>query len=312
MLRALPGLLLACVLATGAAFAAPRDVTVVAQDGTTQQGTKWALVIGCDGYERVPRLKSAVKDAKRLADSLVRDGRLRLRERAAAHGRGAHHRRHDTLRVAPSTPSCGATGRVHQGSCPDRCAAVFFAGHGFRSRRLQRDYLAPLDVEPEDLEGTGIAVGELLGALQDSGARQATLIVDACRNQAGRALAGDGMSNEGVEAAGRARGVWYLASCSVGEVSREDETGGFYTTYLLEALRAQQTAPPAGAQTGWSPSPRPVHTWSGSSGHALGPIRPSRRRARVHATSVAARWCSRCPGRPDHHVDDSTDRRGLP
>jgi len=177
----------AAVLVIAHTFCAPiaRDVTIIQADGTVQHGQKWALVIGCNGYDprEVGALKVAVADAKRIRDFLVSkagfdpDQVLLLTDEGLVSGTTTRADRKPTY-----TTLRGQIAKFTQAHRDSDVLVLFFAGHGFYSQQTSKDYLAPLDVQRADLEHTGIPVEDVLGQLRNSGARQAVLIVDACRS----------------------------------------------------------------------------------------------------------------------------------
>lgn len=114
---------------------------------------------------------------------------------------------------------------------------IYFAGHGFRSPDTGKDYLAPLDVEREILERSAIRVHEVLDRIKTSGARQGVLILDMCRNVAGRGIAAEdeGIGEETLKQA-KAKGVWVLNSCQPGKTTGDPKEGGFYTRFLIEGI----------------------------------------------------------------------------
>lgn len=105
----------------------------------------------------------------------------------------------------------------------------FFAGHGRRER--DQDYLLPLDVDPGNVEETGIPVRYVAERLRRSGADNVILLLDACRNEGSRDGQGVGLD--------RQRGTVTICSCSPAEFSYEiDELGhGAFTYGLIEGLR---------------------------------------------------------------------------
>ena len=219
------------------------NTTLVAPDGTTQTGGRWALIIGCNAYDptEVGPLKVAVADAVRMRDTLIQsagfppENVILLTDDGLLTGLGPNPSKHPTYTIMR-----GQIAKFVQMHKASDALVVFFAGHGFHSKQTGKDYLAPLDVQRADLDRTAIGVDELLDQLRDSGAHQCVLIADACRNVVGRAVLGeDGGVGDASLAAAKARGVWYLSSCAPGQTSQEDPTlgGGVYTYYFAEGLK---------------------------------------------------------------------------
>ncbi len=224
-----------------------RDVTILGPEGPTVHGRKWALVIGCNGYnpQQVGQLKVAVQDAKRMRNCLVSVAGFPRENVILITDEGLES-------VAVKDSSVRPTYITLLGRIADFCAqhnesdvlVIYFAGHGFHSKSARKDYLAPLDVQRSALTLTAIAVDDVLDHLKGSGARQGVLIADACRNVVGRVAPGDevGVGDQSLRAA-TARGVWYLSSCSPGQISIDDEKledgGGIYTYWLTQGLGGQ-------------------------------------------------------------------------
>ena len=108
----------------------------------------------------------------------------------------------------------------------------FFAGHGVRHEG--RDYLMPVDADPDDLEQSAIPIQYISQRLRRSGADNIILLVDACRSDEGR-RDGIGIGKE------RQQGVITLFSCSPEESSYEIQEleQGAFTYMLLDSLRIQ-------------------------------------------------------------------------
>ncbi len=107
----------------------------------------------------------------------------------------------------------------------------FFAGHG--KREGERDYLMPIDADPGNVAGTGLAVRDLTEQLRGSGAGNVILLIDACRNDGSRDGVGIGLEQQ--------QGVITLFSCAPEQQSYEmDELqAGAFTYALLQGLRIQ-------------------------------------------------------------------------
>ena len=220
-----------------------QDVAVVGANGATVTGDKWALIIGCNGYDpnEVGPLSVAVADAKRMRDTLVQHAGyapervILLTDEGLVTDAGTLPEKRPTY-----TTLRGQIAKFVRAHKASDVLTVFFAGHGFHSKKTGRDYLAPLDVQRADLDETAIAVDGLLEQLRESGACQCVLIADACRNVVGRAVPGEdiGLGDLSLSAA-KARGIWYLSSCSTGQTSQEDPAlgGGVFTYYFAEGLK---------------------------------------------------------------------------
>ena len=109
----------------------------------------------------------------------------------------------------------------------------FFAGHGSRENNI--DYLIPIDGY-SNAEKSGISVNYIIQQLQNSGADNIVLILDACREGDG-ARGGKGVGKQ-TEKEAREKGIITIFSCSPNELSWELEEleQGVFTYALLEGL----------------------------------------------------------------------------
>ncbi len=130
------------LLVGGSAHGGPRDVTVVAADGSVQEGTKWALIIGCNDYdpEQVGKLKVAVADARRVRDCLVNSagfapGNVLLLTDA---GLETSHGTNPALRPTYVTLQEKLVDFCERHRGTDTLL-IFFAGHGFRTQQPAMD-----------------------------------------------------------------------------------------------------------------------------------------------------------------------------
>jgi formylglycine-generating enzyme required for sulfatase activity/uncharacterized caspase-like protein len=110
----------------------------------------------------------------------------------------------------------------------------FFAGHGSRENNI--DYLIPIDGY-SNAEKSGISVNYIIQQLQNSGADNIVLILDACRDKGDGARGGEGVGKQ-TEKEAREKGIITIFSCSPNELSWELEEleQGVFTYALLEGL----------------------------------------------------------------------------
>jgi hypothetical protein len=159
-----------------------------------------ALLVGNNTYENVPRLQTAVNDARAVGTALRRLGfSIMVAENQS--------------RRAMSEAMLAFDKTIEPGDI----ALFFFAGHGFEIRG--QNYLLPTDI-PEVREGqeelirdSAFPADRIIDRLQARGARAAVLVLDACRNNpferpGGRGLKGSG----GLAAMTPAEGVFIMFS----------------------------------------------------------------------------------------------------
>ena len=145
-------------------------------------GDRWAVVIGVDRYEsrQVPALRYSVRDAEALYQFLIgpagfkKDNVVLLTDRAE---------RKPTLRNIKWALGTFLTRSAKK----DDTVLVFFAGHGVPEidpRGVEQDglakYLAPVDVDPDDLYSTGLPMDELQTIFQRIEAQRMVVLLDAC------------------------------------------------------------------------------------------------------------------------------------
>ena len=159
-----------------------------------------ALLIGNNAYQNVPRLQTAINDARAVGTALRGLGfTVILAENQS--------------RRAMSEALLAFDKAIEPGDI----ALFFFAGHGFEIRG--QNYLLPTDI-PEVREGqeelirdSAFPADRIIDRLQARGARTAVLVLDACRNNpfdrpGGRGLRGSG----GLAAMTPAEGVFIMFS----------------------------------------------------------------------------------------------------
>jgi hypothetical protein len=112
----------------------------------------------------------------------------------------------------------------------------FFSGHGMRSG--ERDFLMPIDGDPDDVVESGISTAQVSEWLRGCGADNVVMVLDACRS--GGMKDGKGIGDETREGC-RQTGVISLFSCSPNQFSYELEAHqqGAFTKVLLEGLGVQ-------------------------------------------------------------------------
>jgi Caspase domain len=142
---------------------------VVCLPTPTQAQKRVALLVGNNGYENVPRLSTAINDARALGETLRKLGfRVLVGEDQSRRSMS------EALLAFDRTIALGDT------------ALFFFAGHGFEING--QNFLLPIDVpaavdgQEELVRDASFALERIVDRLQARGARIAILVLDACRN----------------------------------------------------------------------------------------------------------------------------------
>jgi hypothetical protein len=211
---------------------------------------RWAVVIGVGRYEsrEVPPLAYAVADAEALYQVLVGPGGFKKEHVLLLTDRTE---RKPTLRNIKWALGTFLTRSARK----DDTVLVFFAGHGAPEvdpRGLERDglakYLAPADVEPDDLYSTALPMDELQTIFARIEAEKMVVFLDACYSGAapggGRTFASKKTRAAHVddlflERLARSKGRAIVTASRPAEVSLEvPELGhGLFTYYLLLGLK---------------------------------------------------------------------------
>ncbi|MBW4659551.1 MAG: SUMF1/EgtB/PvdO family nonheme iron enzyme [Drouetiella hepatica Uher 2000/2452] len=194
-------------------------------------GKNWAIVIGVNNYESLPRLKYAKRDAELMRDFLIKQAKF---DRVYLFSDDSPDYEGNSTK-----PTLVNLRRVLRQLFNQPCLSqgdnfwFFFSGHG--TRYQDQDYLMPIDADPGDIGHTGIATQYISDRLSRCGADNVVLVLDACRNQGGKALPSMGSSTALL--AGQ-KGIISLFSCSPGQLSYEVDAlkQGVFTHVLLQAL----------------------------------------------------------------------------
>jgi formylglycine-generating enzyme required for sulfatase activity len=195
-------------------------------------GQNWAIVVGINEYSNLQRLNYAERDAASVRDLF---GELGFKQ--------VYFFAQDAPRIAgDSGPTFSADPTFGEFDNfldrrfekaflkPSDNLWFFFAGHG--RREAQQDYLMLRDSNPRKVEGSALKIQYLAAVLQNSGAGNVILLLDACRNDGSRGGLGIGGTPP-------PPGVITFYACAPNQQSYEiDELrSGAFTHILLEELR---------------------------------------------------------------------------
>jgi len=161
------------LLASSLAYSQTRGVTIEgknpAQFVKAQSGKAWAVVVGINAYQHVPRLSYAVADAQSMTDLLTRQGFsvVSFYDEQAT-------RQAILTELGDRLPTMvGELDRV----------VVFFAGHG-ETRRFGKGstmgYLLPVESRQTALSATAIDMGVIRTLAQALPAKQVLFLIDVC------------------------------------------------------------------------------------------------------------------------------------
>ncbi len=135
----------------------------------SQPGKAWAVVIGIDEYEKAPRLKYAVADARAVAELLGKQGfQVTALYDKQATRRGVLRELGDRL-----VQKVGEQDRI----------VIFFAGHGDERKvkgGREMGFLMPVEGEPDALAETGISMGLIKEMADALPSKQVLFLVDVC------------------------------------------------------------------------------------------------------------------------------------
>jgi formylglycine-generating enzyme required for sulfatase activity/uncharacterized caspase-like protein len=194
--------------------------------------TNIAITIGVQEYEFFPSLKYAANDAKKMRDFLL--------DEADFDEVFYFSDNSPKINGASTSPTRSRLEYLLENEVKKLSLKTgdnlwfFFAGHGSRENNI--DYLIPIDGH-SNVERSGISVEYVIQQLQNSGADNIVLILDACRDKGDGGRGGEGVGKQ-TEQEAREKGIITIFSCSPNECSWElkELEQGVFTYALLEGL----------------------------------------------------------------------------
>jgi hypothetical protein len=146
----------------------PQEGPVARDDGTPRRpsitlGRYHALVIGNNGYRQLPRLRTAVNDAREIAGILKEQYGFEVTLLTDA-------TRYDIL---------SALNHLRETLTSKDNLLIYYAGHGILDERNRRGYWLPVDAEPNST-ANWIANGDITAILNIMEVRQLLLVADSC------------------------------------------------------------------------------------------------------------------------------------
>jgi hypothetical protein len=222
---------------------APKGLYVAqASDSSLQDfGTlrKHALVVGINEYENHPQgisnLRFAVRDARAIYDALVDPQRGGFRREDA-------EILCDDCEEKPTSTAIGKAisklvARAEEGDL----VVIFFSGHGLEEGG--RAYLLPRNADLDALDYTALERDTFIRQVDRMRAKKIVVVLDACHSggvtRGGKSAGKDAaLTGQYYEQFAKAQGRAFIASCSGGELSWEDENAqqGVFTGALVRGL----------------------------------------------------------------------------
>lgn len=125
----------------------------------------------------------------------------------------------------------------------------FFSGHGSAGlKNPQESYLATIDIDGSDIDGTGLSISDVQGILKDSPAARKMMFLDACRDGAPSAPAAIRAKSKlpgAMQRLAGSTGLRVLYSTAPGKRSYEDDTlhHGIFTKFLIDGINGDAAGP---------------------------------------------------------------------
>ncbi len=210
-----------------------RDIIKTESGSEEFKANRIALIVGINEYLNIKGLKYATPDALAMKDVLEEQGAFTVQ----LMGDGASNKptKYNLISVLNDIKS------LSESVDTIKTFVFYFAGHGFTIDG--KNYLAPMDVNPDDIQNTGINMSEVFDIVEviQKNAK-VMMFIDACRN--------DPISRGGGTAWGdeNSRGTKVLYSTSEGDYSYElpELEHGVYTLHLTQALKGLADLRPFG------------------------------------------------------------------
>ncbi len=210
-------------------------LAVMAGPALAAHGGK-ALLIGVEGYEKVPALKYVGNDVRRLAESLSDRCGFEVKHVIDTAV-------NDTIeKIGPTTHRDALMKTIEEwvdGMQETDTAILYFSGHGFVDDEGKL-YLASLNCDSRDPVPGGVPVEWLREQLSRCPARCKVLLLDACHAGTGKSLEGGGTAAKAIEVEMRKlANVATLASCEGWQQSYlwDGKRHSLFTYWLAEAAK---------------------------------------------------------------------------
>jgi hypothetical protein len=198
----------------------------------------WAIAIGINQYKHFQPLMYAQRDAQIFRDALVKDAAFPAKQCFLLTDAVPGINRTEATPTRDRIQACIAH-TCRQRLYPGDVLWCFFSGYGVSVDG--KEYLVPIDADPNSVATSGIAMEWLFSTLAAASTRNIILLLDVNRKQ--------GMTGAmGTQTAhlAKASGIPTILSCRSDQVSSETLAlrQGLFATALLEAIRYQKCHTP--------------------------------------------------------------------
>lgn len=193
----------------------------------------WAIAIGINQYQHFQPLMYAQRDAHAFRDFLTQEATFPAKQSFLLTDTSLRRHRTETYPTRDSIQAC-ISRTCQQRLKPDDFLWCFFSGYGVQIN--SKDYLMPIDGNPDDVTTTGIPIELLFSTFETAPTQNIILVLDVNRSQS--IGIGEGLGDQ-TALLSREHGIPTLLSCSADQFSHETLAlrHGLFTAALLEALR---------------------------------------------------------------------------
>jgi hypothetical protein len=195
----------------------------------------WAIAIGIDQYQQFQPLMYAQRDAQALRSFLTKESNIPAKQCFLLTDSAARRQRTEAYPSRDKIQACITR------TCQQRLQAgdflwCFFSGYGVQFDG--KDYLLPIDANPDRIAETGIPIELLFSTFETAPTPNIMLVLDV--NRSSNPVPGPGFGDQTVLLA-REHGIPTLLSCLPNQLSHETLSlrQGLFTAALLEGLRHQ-------------------------------------------------------------------------
>jgi uncharacterized caspase-like protein len=208
-----------------------RDIIKAEEDEDIEEfkSDRLAIVVGINNYlnSKIPDLRYSEPDAKLIKSILADKGVFNVMYYSSEQD-SRPATKENILKGLKDANQLAKNGLI-------KTFVFYFAGHGYRHDN--ENYLAPMEINLNDIAYTGIALSEVLQIIDDIQKNAKTMVfLDACRNEIEGSRRGGSEAWTEEETSGSGLGIVF--STSEGEYSYEleEEGHGIFTLFLAKGL----------------------------------------------------------------------------